>query len=417
MKNVRFIVVVTLLLLPAVTLVLGSGSSQAKSASSSFQMVSEVVCGTGGGAQSSSFTLKASAGGQGSPVGPQSSENYSGGGGWVYTTEEEGTRGDVNGDGIINIGDVVYLVTYLYKAGSAPDPLWTGDANSDGIINVGDVVYLISYLYRGGPPPCSPGGGREILALVSRLNSGTGHAQVSLELESDPAEDNSSAFAKTAPGDFDDAVEISVSAKFDRIVAGVELEIEFDPNQVTILDPVLSPLTNGLQLFAGVKGGTQKIGMVDLSGKNFLAPGEGALVTLRAQGSDLGSIKITKATLVDLDAKPLAIDLSGELNLEAAKDSDSRPQRFSLSQNYPNPFNPRTSIRYALPQDAHVRLTIYNVLGQKVATLVDEHQSAGYQVICWDGKDAKRDEVSSGVYFYRLEAGKFSEVKKMMLVK
>jgi len=105
------------------------------------------------------------------------------------------------------------------------------------------------------------------------------------------------------------------------------------------------------------------------------------------------------------------------LNHEAAKSSESRPQRFSLSQNYPNPFNPRTSIRYALPQDAHVRLTIYNLLGQKITTVVDEPQSAGFKAVWWDGKDAEGDEVASGVYFYRLMADKFSEVKKMMMVK
>jgi hypothetical protein len=64
-----------------------------------------------------------------------------------------GLRGDVNGDGIINVGDIVYLVSYLYRDGPAPDPLWVGDANCDYIINVGDIVYLVSYLYRGGPPP------------------------------------------------------------------------------------------------------------------------------------------------------------------------------------------------------------------------------------------------------------------------
>ncbi|MGB2769137.1 MAG: T9SS type A sorting domain-containing protein, partial [Candidatus Zixiibacteriota bacterium] len=87
------------------------------------------------------------------------------------------------------------------------------------------------------------------------------------------------------------------------------------------------------------------------------------------------------------------------------------------SQNYPNPFNPRTSIRFALPQDAHVSLTVYNVLGQKVVTLVDEEQPAGYETVWWDGKDATGDEVSSGIYFYRLEADEFLEVKKMLLVK
>ncbi|MCK4403990.1 MAG: SBBP repeat-containing protein [candidate division Zixibacteria bacterium] len=62
--------------------------------------------------------------------------------------------GDANGDGVIDLGDVVYLINYLYRNGTAPDPLPAGDCNCDGIVDLGDVVYLINYLYRGGPPPC-----------------------------------------------------------------------------------------------------------------------------------------------------------------------------------------------------------------------------------------------------------------------
>lgn len=321
--------------------------------------------------------------------------------------------GDANGDGNIDIGDVVYLVNYLYKGGPAPEPLYSGDANSDGVIDIGDVVYLVNYLYKGGPPP-SPASDRGRPANTAKPSAGSGHAEIWPVLNVDQ---NTATHTQSSGHGFDEVSEISVIGRLDVNVAGVELEVEFDPDQVTMLDPVLSPLTSELQLFAGAKDGTQKIGMVDLSGKNFLLPGEGALVTLRAQGNDLSSIKIKKATLVDLDARPLALELSGELDLEAAKGSESRPKRLSLSQNYPNPFNPRTSIRYALPQDAQVRLTIYNLLGQKITTLVDEQQSAGYRTVWWDGKDANGDDVSSGVYFYRLTAGEFSEVRKMMMVK
>jgi len=61
--------------------------------------------------------------------------------------------GDVNGDGAVNVGDVVYLVNYLYRGGLPPDPFQAGDVNCDGVVNVGDVVYLVNYLYRGGDPP------------------------------------------------------------------------------------------------------------------------------------------------------------------------------------------------------------------------------------------------------------------------
>jgi hypothetical protein len=94
-----------------------------------------------------------------------------------------------------------------------------------------------------------------------------------------------------------------------------------------------------------------------------------------------------------------------------------RPESFSLSQNYPNPFNPETQINYALPQDCDVKVTIYNLLGQRVRTLVDERQSAGYRTVLWDGKDEQGVDVASGVYFYRLKAGDFVDSKKMLLLK
>ncbi|MGB7062736.1 MAG: Ig-like domain-containing protein [Candidatus Zixiibacteriota bacterium] len=74
----------------------------------------------------------------------------------VNDVNQEPLRGDANGDGTINVGDVVYLVSYLYRGGAEPTPLWTGDCNCDEIINLGDIVYLVSYLYKGGPPPGCP---------------------------------------------------------------------------------------------------------------------------------------------------------------------------------------------------------------------------------------------------------------------
>ena len=93
------------------------------------------------------------------------------------------------------------------------------------------------------------------------------------------------------------------------------------------------------------------------------------------------------------------------------------PHLFSLEQNHPNPFNPETQIRYTLPQGIKVRLLIYNILGQKVRTLVDEYQTAGYRTGKWDGKNDIGDEIASGIYFYRLQAGEYDEVRKMILMR
>ncbi len=93
------------------------------------------------------------------------------------------------------------------------------------------------------------------------------------------------------------------------------------------------------------------------------------------------------------------------------------PQGVSLHPNYPNPFNPSTTIRYELKQASKVTLKIYNLLGQEVRTLVNAQKSSGIHSVIWDGKNHHGQRVTSGVYFYRLEAGDFVKTRKMVLVK
>jgi hypothetical protein len=88
------------------------------------------------------------------------------------------------------------------------------------------------------------------------------------------------------------------------------------------------------------------------------------------------------------------------------------PQIFSLSQNYPNPFNPSTSIKYDIPKHSGVKLVVFDLLGREVATLVNEMKKPGSYEVTFDGTN-----LSSGVYFYKIEAGDFVNVKKMVLIK
>ncbi len=106
-----------------------------------------------------------------------------------------------------------------------------------------------------------------------------------------------------------------------------------------------------------------------------------------------------------------------EFPAEPVMPKESLPVTFILGQNYPNPFNPSTIIEYSLPQSEKVNITIFNILGQKVTTLVDEAKAAGNYSVTWDGHDSDGSEVSSGVYFYRMTAGLFCVSKTMILVR
>ncbi|RMD89192.1 MAG: T9SS C-terminal target domain-containing protein, partial [Calditrichaeota bacterium] len=98
--------------------------------------------------------------------------------------------------------------------------------------------------------------------------------------------------------------------------------------------------------------------------------------------------------------------------------SEARPKTFILHQNYPNPFNPETTIEYELTKPGQVRLTIYNLLGQQIQTLVDEWQPAGKYRVKWNGSRAHRAKsVASGVYVVELRLGEKSMRRKMILLR
>jgi hypothetical protein len=103
--------------------------------------------------------------------------------------------------------------------------------------------------------------------------------------------------------------------------------------------------------------------------------------------------------------------------LEEILEEKNTPSRFEVSQNYPNPFNAMTLIKYSLPQDCQVEIGLYNILGQKVRTLVNEYQTSGYRRIAWDGKDDRGQDVGSGIYFYQMKAEDFSCTRKLLFLK
>jgi len=102
------------------------------------------------------------------------------------------------------------------------------------------------------------------------------------------------------------------------------------------------------------------------------------------------------------------------------KDEDSPeiiPEAYSLHQNYPNPFNPITSLQYDLPEDGIVNITVYDIMGRIVKTLVNNSQTAGYKSIQWNASNDRNEVVSAGLYLYTIQAGEFRQTKKMVLLK
>ena len=167
---------------------------------------------------------------------------------------------------------------------------------------------------------------------------------------------------------------------------------------------------SGANLFAGTGGGV------------FLSTNNGTSSTTVNTGLTnnlVGSLAVSDTNLFagTVGSGVWKCPLS-EIATSVERASSSSPEQFVLAQNYPNPFNPSTTIYYALPVTCNVRLVVFNTLGQQVARLVNQQQTAGWQSVEWRGK------VSSGVYFYRIEATdvsnpnqRFVETRKMLMMK
>ena len=100
-----------------------------------------------------------------------------------------------------------------------------------------------------------------------------------------------------------------------------------------------------------------------------------------------------------------------------SNDEQSIPNIYVLYENYPNPFNPVTTLRYDLPENGHVNITIYDMLGREIKTLMDQTQDAGYRSIIWDATNEYGKPVGAGIYLYQIQAGEYMQTKKMVLLK
>ncbi len=155
----------------------------------------------------------------------------------------------------------------------------------------------------------------------------------------------------------------------------------------------------------------------DQDGKLFALIGIPSAVTQLARIDTSTGTATTIGNLNFIHGLSLAVDGSVILDVHENPVGGLPPAKFELYQNFPNPFNPTTNIRFGIPSASLIRLRIYNLLGQQVKTLVHGYRGAGKWDVTWDGTNDAGKLVSSGVYLYRLEAGTYTNTKKLLLMK
>ncbi|MFH0880500.1 MAG: FlgD immunoglobulin-like domain containing protein [Lentisphaerota bacterium] len=211
-----------------------------------------------------------------------------------------------------------------------------------------------------------------------------------------------------------DNVQVQVALTDMNQIKGYGFSVSFDPAQYEFVraeqgaDNLLGS-ASPLFLISTKEPGRVMVANANVGKTGISGSGSGAVLTFRKIGNAIGQFQLSSLQVLDASGSVTVIK-----NVEAL---DLKPRDFGMDQNQPNPFNPATQIAYRLPVDGNVRLAIYNILGQQIRALVNGFTPAGVYSAVWDGRDDAGRQVASGVYLYRLDAGKFSTVKRMMLLK
>ncbi|MGB5138680.1 MAG: FlgD immunoglobulin-like domain containing protein [Candidatus Zixiibacteriota bacterium] len=298
--------------------------------------------------------------------------------------------GDVNGDGRVDIADMVTVVAYIIGDADLNLRQFTAaDMDRNSFVDVVDLQAIINQVFGGAPPV--PGNWE--------------------------GEDAQLALSKPSAGETASTVEMSAQLPTD--IAGVQVRVSYNSDRVRIRTPRKVGLSNDLSLkFSDDGNGTLLVLLYPGDGlNNFMASGSGVILELPVEvdaDADLSADDLKLEYAVMTDPNAIKIPVRGLDRVVPL------PIAFTLGQNYPNPFNPETSIEFMINSTAagkHANLVIYNLLGQPINTIVDEPLAAGHHSYKWTGRSSDGQQVASGVYFYRLTVGDHAETKKMVLLK
>jgi hypothetical protein len=318
--------------------------------------------------------------------------------------------GDTNNDGVVNIADVLPIGLHWGRKGPAranPSMSWVGqpvqpwdppnaayaDANGDGVVNQADILPIGLNWGKTHPTPSRAlmvrrGGGSAVLSpIISRHKGGW-----MVEVKASGVEDL-----------FGVSFELCYTKK--DVIDSVYVE----PGDFMGSDVVFLSKEGEGKVSVGV---TRKAGQGGVNGDGIVA----RVFLMESSKADEIGVMLKEIMANDSVGNPIYLD-AAPAGFRVGKGGDTLDVGggFMVSQNFPNPFNGRTVIWYRLAKPSHVRVVVYNSLGQRIRVLVNEMRDAGCYTAVWDGRDDAGREVASGVYLYRIKVGGYEETKKMIL--
>ncbi len=294
-----------------------------------------------------------------------------------------GIKGDVNGDGKIKPNDAILALRI--SAGllePTQEQFFTADMNGDGKIRADDAILILKQSVLA--PPDSINLPEKLLINV---NSATGFCG--------------------------ERVSIPISISGMDILAGGDIEIEYDSSILRVVS-----ISNSHDLL--IAGNISKPGLVRLSFVINTKPNDNVIVKIDFDilKDGISPLNIMSAKLYNSYVMPIyPICINGEF-----RSQKYLPQDNILGQNYPNPFNPETWIPYQIKEDSKINIRIYKITGELIRNLDLGYKKAGLYIgkdksAYWDGKDENGIPVTSGIYFYSIDTGKFHDVKKMIVIR
>ena len=359
--------------------------------------------------------------------------------------------GDTDNDGVVNQNDVLPLGFQWGQTGPARDSTgcafegraaaaWPtqaatyADANGDGVVDQGDVLCIgLNWGDSTSTSKSMPlyAGSSTAKTSLTAPNSSDGHPQEprdrgqeasrrvlttpsgqTLQTDDAPGAKKASETGRLvldAPAEPDSVLWVTIRAQDLTSAGGAAFEVAYPASKATVEAVEMSDWFGEGALTQSHVDETAGVVGIGLVNADSVRSGSGVLARLK--------VRLSESTTdpVQLQLREARVGRTGRIaSLEAGDGIQVRrvPETFKLYGNYPNPIRKRTTIRYDLPSERHVKLRVYDVLGRHVATLVDETQKAGQKTVTWQAA-----EMASGVYVYRLTAGDRSDTGKMTVVR